>query len=98
MAFIPGPTFARLALRFPLRGLFLGKQVVRDGQTLDRTIQWLLALEKLGDLPPLTEKTPEIARANADKIEDPNLIFPGQVLALPGMVHACRVTTASRAG
>ena len=60
---VPGPTLARLLLRFPGKGLFLGRRVVRDGQVLDRTIQWLLALERWSKLPPLSSKSVEQARA-----------------------------------
>ena len=48
--------------------------VVQSGDTLSK-----IAKEKLGD----ASRWPEIFEANKDKIEDPNLIYPGQELDLP---------------
>lgn len=62
---VPGPRLARLALKFPLKGLFLGRPVVRDGQTLDRTVQWLLALERRTNAPAMSDETVKQARGNA---------------------------------
>lgn len=48
--------------------------VVKSGDSLSK-----IAQELLGD----ASRWPEIYAANRDKIEDPNLIYPGQELRIP---------------
>lgn len=66
----PSPTSSRLAMRTPglLRALLgCGRPVVRDGQTLDRQIQWLIHLEQRLGTPPLTGPSVAAARANFER-------------------------------
>ena len=50
------------------------RYVVKSGDSLSK-----IAKELLGD----AGRWPEIFEANKDKIENPNLIYPGQELVLP---------------
>lgn len=63
-----------------------GSVTVAEGDTLSK-----IALRIYGS----SARARDIAAANADKIDDPNLIFPGQVLRLPGVERSCRVTLAN---
>lgn len=55
--------------------------VVRSGDTLGT-----IATRYYGD----RQQASQIARANASSVEDPNLIYPGQVLLLPQVERQCR--------
>ncbi|MBL4846249.1 MAG: alpha/beta hydrolase [Planctomycetes bacterium] len=62
----PSPRAARLSMRTPrfLRAaLGCRRPVVREGQTLDRHVQWLLHLDHMMGTPPLTGPSVEASRA-----------------------------------
>jgi len=73
----PRVIFAGQVLRLPPAAVGEATRtiVVRAGDTL-----WDIAAAQLGD----ATRWPEIVALNADKIEDPRLIFPGEELVLPG--------------
>lgn len=62
---IPPAPLARLALRLPGKRVWLGRPVVSEGQTLDRTVQWLLALQRALDIPALEDRDVAVCRRNS---------------------------------
>lgn len=87
---VPSPRTSRLAMRTPafLRALLgSGKPIVRDGQTLDTQVQWLLRLDQLSGVPPLTGPSVEVSRANFERsslLLGPRDACPSRDLSIEG--------------
>ena len=87
---VPSPRLARLSLRAPRllrRALGGGPPLVRDGQTLDPDVQWLLRLDRLAGAPPLTGDSVEAARRTfrvTSRLLDPRDVCPSEERTVEG--------------
>jgi len=93
---VPTARSSRLAMRAPglIRTLLgTGKPIVRDGQTLDPQVQWLLRLQRLAGTPPLTGPSVEVCRANFERtarLLGPRDACPSRDLSLEGAAGPLR--------